>query len=413
MADASLDIPQFTRAASSHPLPIRALNGLGRWLPGKRRLAADEIWAEARQGELAELEPTAEARAALAALLESLAASVRLNLVGYYSAKDDTVRLARTHLRVHRALRETPGLAEVALPPPIFIVGWPRTGSTFLHQLLATDPASRTIPYWESFDPVPPAAGQPDRRIERLGKMLGLLERIEPRYHAIHPMTAEATEECVALFMNEFRTLQFDFQYRVPEYARWLIAQDAGVAYDLYRRQLQLVQLHRPAGERQILKDPTHLVHLETLVGRFPEAKFVFTHRDPAFSLSSMCSLNAYTRALFTDDVDPVAIGQELLTGYWPTALENARKIRASLPPGRAVDVRHPDLSRDPVGTAEAIYRALGLVMTDAARAAMTAFVERQKSDHAGRHEHALEGFGLTRADVRDRFAGYCEELDL
>jgi len=164
---------------------------------------------------------------------------------------------------------------------------------------------------------------------------------------------------------------------------------------------------------RQILKDPTHLVHLETLVERFPEAKFVFTHRDPAFSISSMCSLNAYTRALFTDDVDPLAIGAELMSGYWPVALESARKIRASLPPDRAVDVRHPDLARDPVGTAEAVYRALGIELSDPARGAMTEFVERQKREHTGRHEHALEGFGLTHAEVRDRFAGYCAELDL
>ena len=44
-----------------------------------------------------------------------------------------------------------------------------------------------------------------------------------------------------------------------------------------------------------------------------------------AFSISSMCSLNAYTRALFTDDVDPLAIGAELMSGYWPVALERAR----------------------------------------------------------------------------------------
>ena len=121
-----------------------------------------------------------------------------------------------------------------------------------------------------------------------------------------------------ALFMNEFRTLQFDFQYRVPEYAGWLIGQDQHVAYELYRRQLKLIQFHRPAGERQILKDPTHLVHLETLIDCFPDAKFIFTHRDPAFSLSSMCSLVCYTRALFSDDVDPVAVGEEILSGYCP-----------------------------------------------------------------------------------------------
>jgi hypothetical protein len=409
----TLDIPQFSDAASSHPLPIRALNRLGRLIPGQRPLTAESVWTEARKGPLADLEPTPEAAEALDVLLDSLAANVRMNLVGRFSAKDDTVRLARTHLRIHRALRETPAIEDVVLPPSIFIVGWPRTGSTFLHQLLSCDPASRTIPYWESFDPVPPAPGRPDQRVARLEKMLGLLERIEPRYHAIHPMTADATEECVALFMNEFRTLQFDFQYKVPDYARWLIGGDSGVAYDLYRRQLQLIHLHRPVGERQVLKDPTHLVHLETLVDRFPEAKFVFTHRDPAFSISSICSLVSYTRALFTDDVDPVAVGSEIMSGYWPTALEKGRKIRSGLADGQAIDVRHPDLAGDPIGTAEGIYRGLGLSLSEEARRAMVQFVADQKKEHTGRHVHALEGFGLDGEGVRARFSDYCADLDL
>jgi hypothetical protein len=409
----SLDIPQFADAASSHPFPIRALNRVGRLIPGNRPLTADAVWAAARQGPLADLEPTPEAAEALDVLLDSLAANVRMNRVGRFSAKDDTVRIARTHLRIHRALRDTPAVDDVVLPPPIFIVGWPRTGSTFLHQLLGCDPASRTIPYWESFDPVPPEPGKPDRRVAKLAKMLTLLERIEPRYHAIHPMSADATEECVALFMNEFRTLQFDFQYRVPEYANWLIDQDQRIAYDLYRRQLQLIQLHRPTGERQISKDPTHLVHLETLVERFPDARFVFNHRDPAFSISSICSLVSYTRALFTDDVDPLAVGAEIMAGYWPPALENSRKLRASLPAGRAVDVRHPDLARDPVRTVEGIYRGLQLSFSEEARGAMREFIDGQNKAASGRHTHTLEGFGLTREGVRDRFARYCQDLEL
>lgn len=407
------DIPRFKDAASSHPLPIRAFNRVGRLLPGRRELAADAVWAAARKGALANCEPTPEARAALDRLLDSLSANVALSPVGYYSAQDDTIRLARTHLRIHRAFRESPGILATELPPPIFIVGWPRTGSTFLHQLLARDPASRSIPYWESFDPVPPRAGQPDERIVRLTKMLGLLARIEPRYNAIHPMAAESVEECVALFMNEFRTLQFDFQYKVPEYARWLIAQDQSIAYRLYRKQLQLIQSARPAGVRQVLKDPTHLVHLETLCREFPDARFVFTHRDPAAAISSICSLTAYTRALFSDDVDPVALGAEIMTGYWPTALDAARKVRAGLPAERVVDVRHPDLVRDPMGTVEHVYRALGLEWTESAREAMNRFVERQKGEQSAKHHHGLEGFGLSREAVRDRFSDECAEFEL
>jgi hypothetical protein len=410
---AALDIPQFRDAASSHPFLIRALNRIGGFLPAGAALTSETIWDAARKGGLGDCEPTSEAEEALGRLLQSLAENVRMTLVGRYSAKDDTVRLAKTHLRIHRALRETPEIAETPLPTPIFIVGWPRTGTTFLHQLLAQDPVHRTIAYWESFDPVPPQTGKPDKRIEKLDEMLKLLSRIEPRYDAIHPMTAEAPEECVALFMNEFRSLQLDFQYRVPEYARWLLDQDARTAYRLHRRQLELIQFHRPSGERLVLKDPTHLIHLSALLEIYPDAKIVFTHRDPAVALSSICSLVAYTRALFTDDVDPHAVGCEIMSGYWPKAMEDARQLRKGMRNDRAVDVRHVDLQRDPLGTVETIYSSLGLSFSQAARTSMQKFVDQRRMAPSGKHVHSLEGFGLRRDAVRERFATYCADLEL
>jgi len=410
---ATLDIPQFKDAASSHPFLIRALNRLGNFFPAGDALRSESIWDAARKGDLGDCEPTAEAEEALDRLLESLAENVRMTLVGRYSARDDTVRLAKTHLRIHRALREAPEIADTPLPSPVFIVGWPRTGTTFLHQLLAQDPVHRTIPYWESFDPVPPPPGKPDKRIEKLDEMLKLLSRIEPRYDAIHPMTAEAPEECVALFMNEFRTLQFDFQYRVPEYARWLLGQDARAAYRLHRRQLELIQFHRPSGERLVLKDPTHLIHLAAWLEVYPDAKIVFTHRDPAVSLSSICSLVAYTRALFTDDVDPQAVGSEILSGYWPRAMEDARELRKGMSDDRVVDVRHADLQRDPLGTVETIYSSLGLSFSQSARKSMQTFVDQRRMGPSGKHVHSLEGFGLDRDAVRERFATYCTDLEI
>jgi len=410
---AEIDIPQFRDAASSHPFLIRALNRVGGVFSSGRALTAEVVWDAARKAGAGDCEPTSEAQEALAHLLESLAENVRMTLVGRYSAKDDTIRLAKTHLRIHRALREMPEVADTPLPPPVFIVGWPRTGTTFLHQLLAQDPVHRTIPYWESFDPVPPQPGRPDKRIEKLDEMLKLLSRIEPRYDAIHPMTAEAPEECVALFMNEFRTLQFDFQYRVPEYARWLLSQDARTAYRLHRKQLELIQFHRPSGERLVLKDPTHLVHLAALLEVYPDAKIVFTHRDPAVALSSICSLVAYTRALFTDEVDPQSVGSEILSGYWPKAMDDARELKKKMSNDRAVDVRHADLQRDPLGTVERIYASLGFAFSPEARAAMRRFVDQRQAARIGKHVHSLEGFGLRTDAVRERFASYCAELEI
>lgn len=413
MADAKrIDVPRFTTARASHPWLVRGMNRVGRLLP-MRRLDPDRIWAEAIAKEGEGVSPSAAAREALAVLADDLERHVDFTPLGRFSALDDTLRLARTHLRIERALAAAPGILDTELPPPVFIIGWARTGTTFLHQLLAQDPENRTMPYWESFDPVPPGAGETDRRAERLDTMLDQLRFLAPGYDAIHPMTADSPEECVALFMNVFRTHQFDFQYRVPGYAEWLLDQDARIAYDDYLRQLKLVVSARPAGRRFLLKDPTHVLHLETIREVFPDAKFIFTHRDPGEAISSVGSLIAYTRALFTDDVDPIAIGRELIDGYWPTALEEARRFRGTLPSGHAVDVRHPSLRADPVGTAERIYEALALPFTEDARDGMTRFLEARDASPDGRHHHALETLGLSREGVRDRFADYCEAVEV
>ncbi|MEN8161759.1 MAG: sulfotransferase, partial [Myxococcota bacterium] len=267
-------------------------------------------------------------------------------------------------------------------------------------------------PYWESFDPVPPVEG-PDRRIEKLERMLSQLERFAPDYHAIHPMAPAMTEECVALFMNHLRTLQYDFQYRIPGYVAWLLAEDARLAYRAYERSLRLVHHFRPGGERFVLKDPTHLVHLETILALWPDAKIVFTHRDPVHAISSLASLYAHTRTIFSDDVDAAAIGREVMAGHWPRALDAAFALRDRLAPGQLADVRHVDLRADPIATVERVYRTLGFELGDDAREAMERFLAEEAAKPDSVHEHSLAGFGLEADAVRERFRAYREHFDL
>ncbi len=83
------------------------------------------------------------------------------------------------------------------------------------------------------------------------------------------------------------------------------------------------------------------------------------------------------------------------------------------LPEGRAIDVRHPDLRTDPIGTAEKIYGALGLDFEGGAREGIVTNLEARKRATSGKHHHSLAGFGLDRDQVRERLAGYCEEVDV
>lgn len=413
----TLHLQQFSTAKKTRSLPMRALNMAGKLAPFYMRPNADRWWTAASEAISsgtygAAVEPHSDAVAALQQLVDSINSSARLNLVGRVSASDDSTRMARNHLRIQSLIKSQPSILDTALPPPVFIIGMPRTGTTYLHTLLAQDPRHRTIPYWESFDPIPPVMGQ-DTRIARLDKMLRQMDHISPNYQAIHPMTAESPEECVALFMNEFRTLQFDIQYRVPEYVAWLQQQDATIAYRGYLQQLKILQHYRPAGDRFVLKDPAHTLNVRTILKVFPNAKFIFTHRDPAKSLSSLCSLYSYTRAIFSDAVDAHAIGREVLNGFWPPGWEDAMRVRDTLPANRYCDVLQTDMRESPVDAIRGVYAAFDMEFDEAAQRPLKDYLEQSAGAPRHRHEHSPGGFGLEPGAIRERMQAYVDAFDL
>ena len=403
---------QFTTARNAQSRWYHAVNVAGRVLPTFGSATAVAWFKRAKRQNPGVGDPRPETLAALEALLRSVHEDAELSFSGRIAARMDCLRMAGQHLRIEQAICETPEILDTQIPSPIFLIGWMRTGTTFVHRLLAQDPDTRSMPYWESMYPVPPSRGKDDRASE-LARVLKQLESISPNYEAIHPMGAWEPEECVALFTNVFRTLQYNVQYRVPGYVEWLQGQDPRIAYGQYRQQLQLVQYHRPQGTRFALKDPTHSVFLPTILELFPDARFVFTHRDPATTMSSLCSLYAYTRALFSDDVDPHALGPELMNSYLPGSLERALEIADGLPPGRVAHVRHVDVRRAPIAAMAQAYRDLGMELSDPARTAMQAMLEAESRKPRDIHIHSPEGFGLTAAEIRERLAGYCQRFEL
>ncbi len=405
-------VPQFTQACESHARWVRAANRIGgRWEPFGRP-DADGYWEIAQRRQPDAGDPTPDTQTALRALVESLNQDAALNFIGKIAARIDCTRMATTHLRVEKALRENPAVEGVELPPPVFVLGLFRSGTTFLHRLLAQDPDSRTLPHWESFDPVHTAEG-PEARQRKLTFTLGLADILSPNIKAIHPMDAHQTDECRALFTNVFRTLQFNVQYRASGYVDWLLHQDSRIAYRQYRRQLQLIHHHRPFGKRLVLKDPTHTFFVDTIVDIFPSARFVFIHRDPVDTLSSICSLHGYARSVFSGDVDAKALGQELPESYMMSMLESAVAAVDRLPANRFAHVRSPDLSRDPLGTVAAAYRELGMDLSEDASTAMQAFIRAKRENASPRHIHGAQGFGLEPGAIRERFADYCDRFDL
>lgn len=413
MAKRQVHDADFRTPGADLPFSVRAAIALGRPFGRRIDLSGDAIVHRALQGLPAEAARALEFRDALDALCHSMDHETQLHALGRVTARNDTARLVRTQIKLNLELARSPEILATRLPRPVYVIGWPRTGTTLLHTLLAQDPAHRGLLYYEGFDPAAPARGAEDSRAAKLGKMLRGLEYIQPGYRAIHPMDPDSVEECVTVLYHSFSTPQFDFQYRCPSYLEFLERQGTLAPYTHYRKQLQMLQHYRPHGERWVLKDPTHMVALDTLLELFPDASFVWIHRDPVRALASIASLTAHTRSLFSNAYDAETIGREVITGFWPRALRRGLELREELPVDRFLDVCYADLMTDPLGVLGRIYEWLGVELHSEARHAMERYLQEHAQGSEGVHRYSPEQFGIDPETEWKRFADYSERFHI
>jgi Sulfotransferase family len=142
----------------------------------------------------------------------------------------------------------------------------------------------------------------------------------------------------------------------------------------------------------------------------YPDARFVWCHRDPAAVFASLCELIAEVRLMGSDQVDREEIGAEQLRA-WGIANDRALDARARLGDDRFVDVWHQDTITDPVAALAGVYDRLGWKLTDAAERAARDWLAGHDRTAYGEHRPALADYGLDRGRVRDRLAAYCERF--
>ena len=320
--------------------------------------------------------------------------------------------LLRNRLRIEGTYRDHPEIGEEKIAGPLFIIGLPRTGTTALSQLLAVDPQIRSLRLWESGDPVPPpesATQETDARIAETEKGLQAMDAVFPRMKSLYFQTATGPTECQDLLGMEMRTAHFDGMAHVPSYTAWVTECDMAPAYDYHRRVLQLLQWHCPPNLWH-LKTPVHLGALDQVVRVYPDARFLWTHRDPADVLGSVCSLIAYTRSWVSDRDETPTIGEEQLS-IWAHAVQHGLEFRDQIGEDRFADVDFDGLNRDPVATVAAAYERAGLKLGEDGRRRMLAWSEEHRRGSHGSHEYDVADFGLTPDQVRDRFRFYLDRF--
>jgi hypothetical protein len=396
--------------------PMSKTNGRPRWLdverPARRLLPldADRMLATAtRRTGLTDFGDGAF-RDPLVRLLRSLEEEARLTLLGRIAAREDLTGMLVNRLLLERDRSRLPDIGAQVVRRPLVITGLPRSGSTFLHGLLAQDPANRVPLHWELRFPSPPpqrATRATDPRIARAARHIRWFHRMNPEFKKIHPVGAELPEECVIVLSHAFLSFEFSSNWYVPTYQAWLEQQDLEPAYRYHRRFLQHLQWGC-GGARFLLKAPPHLPGLRALFAVYPDADVIVTHRDPLEVVGSVASLHATLRRTFSRAVDPRRVGPEV-SAMLAGDIERGFTARDAgcAPPERFFDVWYTQLMADPIGVARAVYRHFDLPLGPEVEARMRAYLATNPKDRHGAHRYSLEQFGLDGDGERARYRAY------
>ncbi|RME52607.1 MAG: hypothetical protein D6795_06535, partial [Deltaproteobacteria bacterium] len=200
-----------------------------------------------------------------------------------------------------------PAFTRRKVEKPVFMLGIPRSGTTFLHRLLCLD--EERYAYFTmqeilcaplSLRRVVSALGVVDRRF--------LGERMRKRFFAwneealaaidhMHKIRLDEADEDGWLLAHQFCTAYlftlFPFMGEFPELAVMdaMPAEKKARLLDYYEEMLQR-QLYVSGGNRTILsKNPTFTTFLRSLNERFPDARFIYNVRAPHEAIPSLLSL--------------------------------------------------------------------------------------------------------------------------
>lgn len=328
------------------------------------------------------------------------------------------VRNLEQRLRFVDLLKQHPEIDDIEIKRPIVIAGLPRSGTTHMLNLISVDKRLRSLPYWESLEPIPNAqelqrdANEEDPRIQRCRDQLDQQNMILPYFKNMHDMYPEHVHEEVELQFLNFSTMLMENYGLMPQWRDHYLAEDQTPHYEYMKRALKALQWLR-GPDRWILKSPQHMEHLPALRAVFPDACYVVPHRDPVSVTTSLITMLAYTARMSREPVNPAAIAD-----YWvnrvETMLQRCVNDIDCLPEDQVIHVRFNEFMRDDIGTIERIYQLADHPMTDEVRAGMLQYIADNPRGKYGRVRYDLmRDFGIDINALYERFSFYTDRFDV
>jgi len=320
-----------------------------------------------------------------------------------------------------------PDYRKVLLPKPVFIIGNPRSGTTFLQRLLAKDSDNfHCMRTWEIFTAPSVFMRKLVHSVEQLGRVVGVhlskrvrkIEELWKDTDDVHRLKLRSPEEDEYLFLHNFSTMKIWSYAAMEEESEPYIYFDQKMPSDDKRRIMDFYQsciqrhyyFHGDREKFYLSKNPNFSPAVQTLLDRFPDAKFIYLIRNPLEAVPSHISLKDREWRILGSPLEKYSCRDFIIKSshHW---YEYPLSVLESLPENKAVIVKFDDLVSDAEAAVQKIYNQLGLHLSEDFRkvlAVETVHARNHKSDH----HYSLEEMGIKPQQMVAEFADVIHKFD-
>ena len=334
-------------------------------------------------------------------LIDSLNSEANLTYFGKLACEYQI----KKHLTVRgQIFQKSRSLPNANISRPVFVIGLPRSGTTYLFNLLSLDPDHRSPLFWEMMNPLPlcePGSFAEKMRVMRSRSILFSKNRFISKLDDMHAITATSPEECLLIKVFALRSILYFYMANTPSYLSYLEDSDKTVSYLWHRRFLKILQSqYKP--KRWLLKDPSHLGNLEEILSIYPDACFIHIHRDPAETIPSICSLTSQVRKGFTDSTDLKELGERTLD-FWENSKKKNEAQKNNLNDDQYIDIYYEDFIKNPLKIVENIYKNFNFSFSKENKELTESYIEENAKTSKEKHIYTLEEYGLDKKEVHNR----------
>lgn len=298
------------------------------------------------------------------------------------------------------------------VPDPVFIVGHPRSGTTYLHRLLATDTDHFTaLQSWQLM--------LPSLSLQRAARWVlsqegpeGPLHRFAHRTERVafdvvasrHRTSWRSAEEDGLLLMHKFGATHIEMLAALPDrlgevwFPDQLPAAEQRRWMRWYRGSWMRQLVDTSPGLRPLCKSPNFTGWMRGLHEAFPNARFIMLVRRPEDAIASFVHLQAQVWRVLRADLRPGAPEYRTLVERSVKLYQYAESTWDELPPSQRLRVRYDHLVAEPVATVERIYKALGWPMTPQTRRT----IEARATRHMPSAVPPLRTYGIRHSELKN-----------